>query len=328
MGSGGFGITIGSRAQGQDDSTRTTQAVGSTVGALSGNVTLNAGQHYTQTGSQVLATGVNGGGDITIQAKDIAITEARESSQNVTDTWFKQSGLTLALSNPVLNAIQTADQMAKAASKTRDSRMKALAAASTGLSGYAAYTAIQDGQGSTINGKDNQILTREIGPDGKPKTRDANAADKAGGINLSLSVGSSSNKSHRESSSDTSAASRVQAAGKLSLHASGAGQDSNILIQGSDLTAAKAITLNADNHIQLQASQDQDQQHSTTAAAAAAWASVSAATACYSLPAPAKPWPRRRRQHPLQQYPPQRRRQHQPHQRRRHHPQRRRGGRP
>ncbi|WP_199103400.1 hemagglutinin repeat-containing protein [Aquitalea sp. ASV11] len=263
MGSGGFGITIGSRAQGQDDSTRTTQAVGSTVGALSGNVTLSAGQHYTQTGSNVLATGVNGGGDITIQAKDIAITEARETTHNFSDSWFKQSGLTLALSSPVLNAIQTADQMAKAASKTSDSRMKALAAASSGLSGYAAYTAIQDGQGSTINGKDNQILTREIGPDGKPKTRDANAADKAGGINLSLSVGSSSNKSHRESSSDTSAASRVQAAGNLSLHASGAGQDSNILIQGSDLTATKAISLNADNRIQLQASQDSDQQHSS-----------------------------------------------------------------
>ena len=263
MGSGGFGITIGSRAQGQDGSTRTTQAVGSTVGALSGNVTLSAGQQYTQTGSQVLATGVNGGGDISIQAKDIAITEARDTTQNVSDSWFKQSGLTLALSNPVLNAIQTADQMAKAARKTSDSRMKALAAASSGLSGYAAYTAIQEGQGSTINGKDNQILTRETSPDGKPKTRDANAADKAGGINLSLSVGSSSNKSHSESSSDTSAASHVQAAGNLSLHASGAGTDSNILIQGSDLAAAKALTLNADNRIQLQASQDQDQQHST-----------------------------------------------------------------
>ncbi|WP_287879590.1 hemagglutinin repeat-containing protein [Aquitalea sp.] len=263
MGSGGFGITIGSRAQGQDGSTRTTQAVGSTVGALSGNVTLSAGQQYTQTGSQVLATGINGGGDISIQAKDIAISEARDTTQNVSDSWFKQSGLTLALSNPVLNAIQTADQMAKAARKTSDSRMKALAAASSGLSGYAAYTAIQEGQGSTINGKDNQILTRETSPDGTPKTRDANAADKAGGINVSLSVGSSSNKSHSESSSDTSAASRVQAAGNLSLHASGAGADSNILIQGSDLAAAKAITLNADNRIQLQASQDQDQQHST-----------------------------------------------------------------
>jgi hypothetical protein len=63
---------------------------------------------------------------------NIAITEARETTQNVTDTWFKQSGLTLALSSPVVNAIQTADQMAKAASNTSDSRMKALAAASTG----------------------------------------------------------------------------------------------------------------------------------------------------------------------------------------------------
>ena len=85
MGSGGFGITIGSREQGLDGSTRITQATGSTVGAISGDVTLLAGQKYTQTGSSVMATGVNGGGDVNILAKDIAITEARESTQNVTD---------------------------------------------------------------------------------------------------------------------------------------------------------------------------------------------------------------------------------------------------
>ena len=259
--SGGFGITIGSREQGQDGSTKVTQATGSTIGAISGDVTLVAGQKYTQTGSSVLATGVNGGGDVNIRAKDIAITEARETTQNVTDTWFKQSGLTLALSSPVVNAIQTADQMSKAASNTSDSRMKALAAASTGMSAYSAYKAVEAGQGTTIDGKDNQIATGKTGADGKPETRDASSADKAGGVNISISVGSSSNKSHSESSSDISAGSRINAAGSINLVATGAGQDSNILIQGSDLKAAKDIALAADNRIQLQASQDTDQQH-------------------------------------------------------------------
>ncbi|MBK0414508.1 hemagglutinin repeat-containing protein [Chromobacterium haemolyticum] len=261
MGSGGFGITIGSREQGLDGSTKITQATGSTVGAISGDVTLLAGQKYTQTGSSVLATGVNGGGDVNILAKDIAITETRETTQNVTDTWFKQSGLTVAISNPVVNAIQTADQMAKAASHTSDSRMKALAAASTGMSAYSAYKAVEAGQGTTIDGKDNQIATGKTGADGKPETRDANSADKAGGVNISISVGSSSNKSHSESSSNISAGSRINAAGSINLVATGAGQDSNILIQGSDLKAAKDIVLAADNRIQLQASQDSDQQH-------------------------------------------------------------------
>ncbi len=261
MGSGGFGITIGSREQGLDGSTRITQATGSTVGAISGDVTLLAGQKYTQTGSSVMATGVNGGGDVNILAKDIAITEARETTQNVTDTWFKQSGLTVAISNPVVNAIQTADQMAKAASNTSDSRMKALAAASTGMSAYSAYKAVQEGQGTTIDGKDNQIKTGKTGADGKPETRDANSADKAGGIDLSISLGSSHSESHSESSSNTSTGSRINAAGSINLVATGAGQDSNILIQGSDLKAAKDIALAADNRIQLQASQDTEQQH-------------------------------------------------------------------
>jgi len=42
----------------------------------------------------------------------------------------------------------------------------------------------------------------------------------------------------------------------------GAGQDSNILIQGSDLKAAQDIALAADHQIQLLASQDSSQQHS------------------------------------------------------------------
>ncbi|GHU36968.1 hypothetical protein AGMMS50256_34280 [Betaproteobacteria bacterium] len=48
----------------------------------------------------------------------------------------KQSGLTLALTSPVINAIQTTSEMGKAASDTSDSRMQALATASAGLAGY------------------------------------------------------------------------------------------------------------------------------------------------------------------------------------------------
>jgi filamentous hemagglutinin len=262
MGSGGIGVMVGSREQGQDGTTRITHATGSTIGALSGDVTLLAGQRYTQTGSSVSATGVNGGGDVNIKAKDIAITEARETARSVTNTWFKQSGLTLAVTSPVLSAIQTGQQMSRAARRTSDSRMKALAAASTGMSAYSAYKAVDAGQGQTIDGKANQIVTDKAGPDGKPVTRDANAADKAGGIGISISVGSSSSKSHSVSSSDTSAGSQINAAGSINLVATGADKDSNILIQGSDLKAAKDIALAADKQIQLLASRDSSEQHS------------------------------------------------------------------
>jgi len=62
-----------------------------------------------------MATGVNDGGNVSVVAKDIVITEARDTTQNVSDTWFKQSGLTVTISNPVISSVQTAEQMYKAA---------------------------------------------------------------------------------------------------------------------------------------------------------------------------------------------------------------------
>ena len=119
------------------DCTQTTSTA-STVGAINGDVTLLAGADYTQTGSHVLAPG----GDISVLAQNIAIQEARETYQSETDTWFKQSGLTVSLSSPILSALQTGSQMVQAAQNTSNTRMQALAAASLGLAGYEAYTLI------------------------------------------------------------------------------------------------------------------------------------------------------------------------------------------
>ncbi|MCG9060158.1 hemagglutinin repeat-containing protein [Laribacter hongkongensis] len=141
--------------------------------------------------------------------------------------------------------------------------MQVLVAASTGLSAYSAYQAVDAGQGQTINGKDNQIPTGKTGADGKPETRDATATDKVGGINVSISIGSSKSESRSESLADTASGSQIRAGGSINLVATGAGQDSNILIQGSELQAARDIVLVADNRIQLQASQDVRQQHSS-----------------------------------------------------------------
>lgn len=80
----------------------------------SGVIKSGAGQTYTQTGSDVL-TPV---GDITIAAKKVDILEARETSHNQTETQFKQSGLTVAVTSPVITAIQTAQQMSQTASNT------------------------------------------------------------------------------------------------------------------------------------------------------------------------------------------------------------------
>ncbi|MCW8171597.1 adhesin, partial [Verminephrobacter aporrectodeae subsp. tuberculatae] len=168
-----------------------------------------------------------------IDAKRIEVLEARETSRDQTETQFRQSGLTIALSNPVTNAIQTAEQMKSAASKTSDSRMQALALASTALSAKNAMDAVQANPG------------------------------EAGGINLSISIGSSSSQSNSTQTSNRAAGSTVAAGGNVSMVASGAGQDSNLTIQGSTARAGNNIQLSADNKVNLLAAKNTTEQHGT-----------------------------------------------------------------
>ena len=71
-------------------------AAASTIGSTAGNVLLQAGQAYTQTGSDTLAPQ----GSIDIVAPQVDIVAAREVRRSQTNTQFTQSGLTLALSSP------------------------------------------------------------------------------------------------------------------------------------------------------------------------------------------------------------------------------------
>ena len=252
FGSGGVGFTIGSRMQSTDRQSTATGAAKSTVGSVAGNVTLLAGKQYKQVGSEVIAPQ----GNIAIAAHNIAIEEARETSRSVTEQKFKQSGLTVAFSNPVVSAVQTAQQMATAARNTSDPRMQALAAANTALSAKNAADAVKAGQGvTTPDGKTNQLpVYNDKGE--VTGTRDANAADQVGGINISISLGTSKSSSKTIQTSDTAAASTLSASGDLTLTATGAVQDSDITVQGSALSAGKQLKLQAEDEIRLLAAQN------------------------------------------------------------------------
>ncbi len=273
---GGIGFTIGTQQQSVDQQGVGTTAAASTIGSIAGDVILLAGNAYTQTGSDVIALQ----GDVDISAKSVTLQEARETRHDTVETKFKQSGLTVALTSPVISAIQTAEQLSKAAKHTDDGRMKALATGATALSGYNAYNAVQAGQGSTINGKDNQIVVTDKGQpvwqkdsagnvlkdasgNPIPETRDANMADKVGGINVSISIGSSKSSSKSEQDSDTAKGSSVMAGNDIKITASGGGKDSNITLQGSDVTAGNDVSLSAENAINLLAAQNTASQHST-----------------------------------------------------------------
>ena len=256
---GGIGITIGTQQQSTDQKSVTKTAAASTVGSTQGDINLQAGKNYAQTGSDVIATQ----GDINIGAQKVDINKARETSNNQIESKFKQSGLTVAITSPVISAIQTAQQMGKAASDTSDPRMKALAAANIAFAGKNAADAIKAGQGTTINGKDNQIPTK-VDADGKvTESRDTNAADKAGGINLSISIGGSKSESKTVQTSDSARGSTVAAGNNLNITATGAGPNSDITAQGSTLQAGNRVALNAQDEIKLLAAKNTADQHST-----------------------------------------------------------------
>lgn len=254
---GGISITYGTQEQSSDQKNIRTGSVGSTVGSVAGDVKLVASNRYKQVGSDVVAPG----GDIAISAKTVDILAVTDSYTTITEQRSKQSGLTLALTSPVITAMQTVAQMADAAGNTSDGRMKALAGAVAGLSAKNAADAIQAGQGTTINGKDNQIATGTNKETGETTSRDANAADQAGGINLSLSIGASSSSNKTVQSGSHATESNIVAGGDIIIKATGAGQDSDVTIQGSNISG-KNVTIQADDKINLLAAISTAEQHS------------------------------------------------------------------
>ncbi len=168
MSSGGIGFTVGSRMQSVDGQDTSTTAAGSTVGSTGGNVTINAGKTYTQTGSDVLTPN----GDIAISAKTVNITEARETGSQSTEQKFKQSGVTVAVTSGLVSNLQMADSQIKAAGNTSSDRMKALGTVN------AAAGVVQAAQNAT------QLNVSITAGTSSSQSQQQSSADTAKGSNL------------------------------------------------------------------------------------------------------------------------------------------------
>ena len=221
----GLALTIGTQQQSVKDLTTRETARASTVGSTEGDVLIEAGRQYRQVGSDVMAPK----GDVDILAQQIAITEARETTDRTRETLFKQTGFTVTITNPVISAIQTTQQMQRAANKTEDGRMQVLAASTAALAVNNAATAVAQDPGA------------------------------AGGVNISLSLGTKKQQSTTEQHSDTAAGSKVVAGNDVRLRATGAGADSDITVQGSEIRAGRDATLAADGDINLLAARNTSQ---------------------------------------------------------------------
>jgi len=222
------GLSFGKKVETTEQERDATSAKASSVASLLGNVNITAGQAYTQTGSNVLAPV----GDVTIAAKTVAITEARETDKARFEQTMKQSGISVSVSNTILDAGRTIVNMADAAGKTDDPRMQALAAAAAALKVSNAAAEI------------------------------AKDPSKATSVGINLSIGSARSHSLSTNESNSAAGSAVAAGGNLIITATGAGANSNIVAQGVALSAGGNATLKADGQVQLLAAQNAASGHS------------------------------------------------------------------
>ncbi|WP_192842964.1 hemagglutinin repeat-containing protein, partial [Escherichia coli] len=193
----------------------------STIGSTAGNVRITAGKQAHISGSDVIANR-----DISITGDSVVVDPGHD--RRTVDEKFEQkkSGLTVALSGTVGSAINNAVTSAQETKESSDSRLKALQATKTALSG------VQAGQAAAM----------------ASATGDPNAT----GVSLSLTTQKSESQQHSES--DTVSGSTLNAGNNLSVVATGKNRGDNrgdIVIAGSQLKAGGNTSLDAANDILL-----------------------------------------------------------------------------
>jgi filamentous hemagglutinin len=223
----GFQVAIGSMKTTNDGTQDSITQVGSQVASLGGSVTLKAGEQYTQTSSDVKAPS----GDISIVAQDVLINSAMNTTNSTDHSTFNKTAVGGTITAPVVGQIQSLGNMANAASNTSDSRIQALAALNAAGTLSSMPTSVE-------------------------------ALQKTG-LQVSISLGNSKSDNKVVTTSETAVGSTVAAGGNVSIVATGAGQDSNLIAIGSDISAGGNVELKADNDVNLLAAQDTASQHST-----------------------------------------------------------------
>ena len=233
---------IGTVKQTQDGKSDSVTQVGSQIASLgtngSGNVTLQAGEHYTQTASGVLAPK----GDIDISAKNVLINEAYDVNNAEQRSTYSKVALGGTVSVPLISAVQGIQGMADAAKNTGDSRMKALAGINAAMN---AQSALDTAQAMS------------------------NGGSLSSGIKVSVSLGSSKSESSSTQTASTVVGSQVNAGGNVSIAATGGGADSNLTAIATDISAGNNVSLKADNQVTLAAAQSTVSEHSKNNASGA-----------------------------------------------------------
>ena len=240
---GGIGFTIGKQKQTLENDQTRLYASGSQVGSLNNNTTMVAENAYTQTASIVSAIK----GDVNILAKKADIKAADDKYETNMKQTFEKKGLTIAITSPIISAIQAVQGAIESTKQVGDSkhdRVNTMAAANAGFEAYRAY---QSGTKAVTDVKD--FMNGEGNVDSL--------------IGVQITYGQQKSESHTHTEGKTAAKSQVNSGGKVNIVATGAGKDSNINIEGSDISGKQGTTLMADNQVNIKAAEQNHQERST-----------------------------------------------------------------
>ncbi|AYQ88343.1 filamentous hemagglutinin N-terminal domain-containing protein [Burkholderia gladioli] len=239
MSNGGLSVSVGSRSNSDKQQSSSVTNNGSAIGALNGNLTVSAGNDLHATGSILHA-----GNDVNLAGKTVKIDAATDTSNFAEQQQFRQAGVTVGVTNPVVAAVQTGRQMTNAAQSVGgDPRLIALAAATTGLAAKNTYDSLKQMGGDPVKA--------------------------ATSVGINVSVGASKNDSQMQARSNTAVGSTVSAGRNVTIAAAGAGKDSNIDVIGSTISAGNNAKLAAEGNVNLQAAENTSSQHSTNSGASA-----------------------------------------------------------
>jgi len=241
---GGIGVTFGSQKQTTESDQTKLYAKGSQVGSLNGNTTMIAENTYTQTASKVSAIK---DGDVNILAKKVDIKAADDKYETNTKQKFEQKGLTIAITSPVISAIQAVQGAIESTKQVGDSKYDRVNTMSAANAGFEAYRAYQSGKKAVTDVKD--FMNGE--------------GDVDSLIGVQITYGQQKSESHSHTEGKTAYKSQVNAGGKVNIMATGAGKDSNINIEGSDISGKQGTTLIADNQVNIKATEQNHQERST-----------------------------------------------------------------
>ncbi|WP_241014668.1 hemagglutinin repeat-containing protein [Burkholderia sp. Ac-20379] len=239
MSNGGLSVSVGSRSNSDKQQSSSVTNNGSAIGALNGNLTVSAGNDLHATGSILHA-----GNDVNLAGKTVKIDAATDTSSIAEQQQFRQAGVTVGVTNPVVAAVQTGRQMTNAAQNVGgDPRLIALAAATTGLAAKNTYDSLKQMGGDPV--------------------------EAATSVGINVSVGASKSDSQMQAQSSTAVGSTVSAGRNVTIAAAGAGKDSNIDVIGSTISAANNAKLAAESNVNLQAAENTSSQHSTNSGSSA-----------------------------------------------------------